>query len=200
MTEEKMYEKAIAASMNNLKLQPNFNERKLGTLDWSIDNMKKVQIQFYKVVFNGRIEDIRTKKLVVDKVQHANAWIHPTPFAQGATRYAHAAYFMSNFMFSRAMLPSRMKSVFKKVIVKSEETDMMQYHIDLVENQIIAGILANKFFSLIRKEPEQKFMEFIDVNLAYLPRENTFYSIEEYVSGEFLKWSNNFGFVNRVSL
>ena len=198
MTEEKMYERAIAASLNNMKLQPNINERRIGALDWSIENMKKVGLQFYRVVFNGRIEDIRTKKLTVNKMQHADAWIDPTPFALGATRYAHAAYFMSNFMSSQPVHPIRMKSVFKQLIVKSEETNMMQFHIDLVENQIIAGILANKFFSLIRKEPDQKFMKFIDVNLAYLPRENIFYSIEEYVSGEFLKWSNNFGFVNRV--
>jgi hypothetical protein len=88
------------------------------------------------------------------------------------------------------------KSVIKHSIMPGKEFNTLAYHRQLIENQTIAAYLASQFFKLL----SVKSLKFIDVSLILLASEgfSVFLSIEDFITGTFLKWTNNYGFVNQV--
>jgi len=63
----------------------------------------------------------------------------------------------------------------------------------MIENQVIASFLADKFFDITKPE---KSIRFIDVNIIHVPETDQYYSIEEYIDGDFNKWISNNGIIN----
>ena len=69
----------------------------------------------------------------------------------------------------------------------------MKSHKEQIENQVVSAYLAKTFFDLIKTE---KTVKFIDVSLLHLVDEGKYYSIENFIAGSFVKWTNNAGYVD----
>lgn len=87
----------------------------------------------------------------------------------------------------------------KKVVIKEskfvpEKYNNKQFFAGLIENQVIAKFLAEKYFEQLKRF--QKHVKFIDVNLVYTPATESYYTIEEFISKKFVKWSSNLGRAN----
>jgi hypothetical protein len=63
----------------------------------------------------------------------------------------------------------------------------------MIETQLLAIYLADLFSN---ESKSTKSLSFIDVNIIMLSESGKYYSIEEYLEGEFIKFNNNGGLVN----
>jgi len=99
-------------------------------------------------------------------------------------RFAYASYLSDG---------SLRKSVVKESIFNDFDSNSMKSHKDQIENQVISAYLAKKFFDLVKAE---KSVKFINVNLIHLVDEGKYYSIEDFIPGSFVKWTNNAGYVD----
>ncbi len=110
------------------------------------------------------------------------------PFDKGAMRFAYAGLIKT----SSDLVP-------KKVVIKEsrfvpEKYNDKAFYTGLVENQVIAKFLAEKYFE--RLDRYQKHVKFIDIGLVYIPATERYYTIEEFIAKKFVKWSSNVGRAN----
>jgi hypothetical protein len=161
------------------------------SLSWLSTDMHKYSAEYYTIGFEGRLDNLKKESIYYSK-KKCDIYIHPKPFAKGSIRFAHCALLLSNSG----------KTCYKQVVKrnispKPNDNDLMA-QISMIENQIIAAFLANQFFNLVSSE--SKNLKFIDVNLIHVPHHGIIYTIEDYVEGQFFKWTNNYGYVNQVTL
>ena len=154
-------------------------------INWSQFAMKKCKAKYYSASFDGELTEIKEKSIVFEE-KNVEIWISPKPFAKGAMRFAYAGYLNNGTL---------KKTVMKESIFKDGEYNTMAFHKDLLENQVIAAFLAKSFFKLLTKLTE-KSVRFIDVNLIHMVDEGKYFSLEDFVMGDFVKWTNNAGFVD----
>jgi hypothetical protein len=153
-------------------------------VNWSQTAMKKYKAKYYSARFVGDLDELKNRELIVFNEKSVEIWMAPRPFAKGGMRFAYASCLNDG---------SLRKSVMKESIFKDAESNTMKSHKEQIENQVISAYLAKCFFDLIRTE---KSVKFIDVNLVHLVDEGKYYSIENFISGSFVKWTNNAGYVD----
>ena len=64
-----------------------------------------------------------------------------------------------------------------------------------MENQIIAASLAKSFVESIGKKLE-KSIKFLEENMIFVESEGKYFTCEEFLSGDFDKWTSNHGTLN----
>ena len=157
-------------------------------VDWSQSVMKKYKAKYYSARYEGDIDQLKDPNSIVFDEKNVEIWMAPKPFAKGSMRYAFAGYLDDGTL---------KKSVMKESIFKDIDHNTMKSHKDQIENQLIASYLAKNFFNLLKRASQiEKSVKFVDVNLIHLIDEGKYYSIEDFISGGFVKWSNNAGFVD----
>ena len=160
-------------------------------LSWLSTDMQKYSAEYYTIGFEGRLDSLRTESLYYS-TKKSDIYIHPRPFSKGSQRFAHCALLLSNSG------KTCYKQVVKRNITPKPNDNDLMAQISMIENQIIAAFLANQFFNTI--SAETKNLKFIDVNLIRVPHLGIIYTIEDYIEGQFYKWTNNYGYVNQVTL
>ncbi len=146
------------------------------------DRMKKYKADYYVAKYTGEIEELKDKSFEFEK-KSVEIYLAEKPFAKGSLRFAYSG-----------LLDGKIKSVLKQSLFKDPEYNTLKNHKDLIENQVVAAFLARVFNSNILKT--EKPVRFIDVNLIHIVEEGLFFSIEEFISGTFVKWMNNAGIIN----
>ncbi|RNA03940.1 serine threonine kinase [Brachionus plicatilis] len=160
-------------SMKKISVDPS-------SLSWKIEKMKHYRASLYRAKFNGNIEDIKDKSIELSEAK-VGISLADKPFAKGAIRYAYAG-----------MLNGQ-KFVLKKTASLDPEHNTMKFYTEMVETQVIAKVLANKYFDILQIN---KNIKFIDVNLICIDNTGEYYTIEEFIPGKFVKWMNNAGSLN----
>lgn len=160
-------------SIKNIKVEP-------GSLSWSLSSMKKHKADYYTAKYNGDISEIKTKSIEFEK-KSIEIYVAERPFAKGALRFAFAAVLNGK------------NYVVKQSMFREPDFNTMKYHKEMIENQVISSFLAKQFFEILKAE---KFVKFIDVHLVHLVSEGLYFSIEEFIEGDFVKWMNNCGIIN----
>lgn len=150
-------------------------------LTWAKNEMKFHKVDFYFPTFTGNISNIRNKKVDFNK-QNLSVYLAEKPFAKGALRFAYAS-----------LMHGEKRCVMKQSVSIDPEYNTMNYYKEMAETQVIAGLLADQFFSMVKLDKKFKFLT---VNLIHIVDQGEFYSIEDYIHGKFLKWMNNAGFIN----
>ena len=153
-------------------------------VNWSQSAMKKYKAKLYLAKYVGDLEQIKDPLSIRFDEKNVEIWMAAKPFAKGGMRFAYAGYLSDGIL---------KKSVMKESIFKDIESNTMKSHKELIENQVLASYLVKNFFDLIKIE---KSVRFIDVSLIHLVDEGKYYSIEDFISGSFVKWTNNAGFVD----
>jgi hypothetical protein len=161
---------------------------KVGKIDWSIFKFKSYDAVHSLAKHPKSIELIKDK--LIYEAKDAKVLIAADPFDKGSLRFAFAA-----MMLDEKSGASR-KLVAKESIFVDAKYNTQEYYEDLIENQIVAAYLADLFLKMDKCE---KMIRFVDVSLIYVKETGKYYSLEEYVDGEFIKWNNNAGFVNEDS-
>lgn len=160
----------------------------LGPIDWRIENFKKYNADYSVASFESEIDNIKNNQVKYEN-NKVEIWVAPKPFAKGGLRYAYAAL----LNMGTSTRPKLVKSVIKETLFASSEYNTSKYYKDLIEIQVIAQYLANKFNEISKSE---KTLKFLDVNFIQLEENGVNYSIEDYVDGTFKKWINNAGVIN----
>lgn len=163
-------------------------ELSIEPIDWSLDKFKKVNAVLYQAPYSGDLNELKTKPIDF-KESNIELNIADKPFDKGSLRYAYAA--QANIGTDEA--PNYKKLVVKQSLFKGDEFNTLKYFKDLTENQVVSTFLAKKFFELTKP---QKSLRFIDVSIIYVPERNEYYSVEEFIEGEFVKWISNDGVIN----
>ena len=153
-------------------------------INWSQSCMKKYKAKYYSAKYVGDLSKLKEMTSIVFEEKNVEIWMAPKPFAKGGMRFAYAGYLSDGTL---------RKSVLKEPIFKEIESNTMKSHKEQIENQVIAAYLAKNFFDLLKTE---KSVKFVDVNLVHLFDEGKYFSIEDFISGSFVKWTNNAGFVD----
>jgi len=157
-------------------------------VDWSQSAMKKYKAKYYSARYVGDINQLKEPQSIVFDEKDVEIWMAPKPFAKGSMRYAYAGYLNDGTL---------KKSVMKESIFRDLEHNTMKSHKEQIENQVIAAYLAKSFFSLLKRASQiEKSVKFVDVSLIHLFDEGKYYSIEDFISGGFVKWTNNAGYVD----
>ena len=154
-------------------------------INWSRSAMRKYKAKYYTASYVGDLTNLKDPLSIVFEEKNVEIWMAPRPFAKGGMRFAFAAYLNDG--------SSLRKSVMKESIFKDVDSNTMKSHKEQIENQVISAYLAKIFFDLMKTE---KTVKFIDVNLIHLFDEGKYYSIENFISGSFVKWTNNAGYVD----
>ena len=159
-------------------------------LHWRQAEMKKSIAEYQRVEYYGRIQDLPNNPVKISK-EKVEIWMNSKPFARGATRYAYAALL-------KTQDNKLIRSVIKQPINKDtgSETEKLIKALNLVENQTISCFLAKEFSKLFKTVDNSVSLEFISAHMIKI--QGNYYSIEDFVSGDFKKWTNNYGFVNQV--
>ena len=106
-------------------------------------------------------------------------------------------YSKGNLRFAYATLVKRSgkfeKFVAKNSLYKDDKKDAYLYNKQTIILQIIAKYLAEKF---IQDSSSQMSVKFLNIYIMQLTDTGEYYTLEEYLDGNFAKWSNNLGYVN----
>ena len=153
-------------------------------VNWSQSAMKKYKAKHFTAWYAGDLEELKDRDMIVFDEKNVEIWLAPRPFAKGGMRFAYASYLNDG---------SLRKSVMKESIFNDFDSNTMKSHKEQIENQVISAYLATKFFDLVKTE---KSVKFINVNLVHLVDEGKYYSIEDFIPGSFVKWTNNAGYVD----
>ena len=153
-------------------------------LKWSSSDFKSQKAEFYLANLSGDISNLKSMKINF-KPENIEIQLCQTPFAKGSIRYAYAAFLNVN--------GKQKKCVLKESIYQNIEANSMSYYKDMIESQMIAIYLADIFSKLSRST---KTIKFLDVNLLMLKESSKYFSVEEFLDGEFIKFNNNGGLVN----
>ena len=178
--------KSKSQSMNATQGKPMKNIKvDTSPVNWSQGAMRKYKAKYFKARYDGDLTELESKSIVFAE-KEVDIWMAAKPFDKGAMRFAYAGYINDGTL---------RKSVIKESIFKDIEYNSMKSYKELIENQVIASYLAGKFFELLRSRTD-KSIRFIDVNLIYLADEGKYYSLEDFIEGDFEKWTNNAGYVD----
>ncbi|CAF1079891.1 unnamed protein product, partial [Brachionus calyciflorus] len=150
-------------------------------LTWNKDKMKSLDAILYKAVFTGGVEDIRHQSIEFVK-ENVRILIAEKPFAKGAIRYAYTG-----------LLNDSERIVIKQSASLDPEHNTMKFYKEMIEIQVVSKILAQKFFELVKLA---KKVSFLDVSLIQIVETGEYFTIEDFIPGEFVKWMNNCGFLN----
>ena len=159
---------------------------KRNSKDWSMEKMRKFKADHCQPVFDGCIDEIKSRPVEFDE-SDIEIWMLMDPFDKGAMRYAYAAI----LNLGTKDEPIYLHSVLKETIFVANKYNSYEFYKDLVEIQTIAAFLASKFSAF---SPFAKKLKFIECSLLKL--NGKWYSIEEYIEGDFTKWTNNSGSIN----
>ena len=168
-------------------------------LDFSETNLKSHEAEILEFEFVGTLntfeelmkqfKEKRTDKKLDNyiKVKRNNTQVRicSVPFAKGNLRFAYAALVKKGSIFE--------KFVAKNSLHNDEKKDSYAYNKQSVILQIIAKFLAEKF---IEESRSQMTVKFLTVYVMQLLDTGDYFMLEEYLDGNFAKWSNNLGYVN----
>ena len=170
-------------------------------IDFSDNNLKEHNADIIEFKFSANTKDIQKIKQNFDNnVQNekkiedflkvsrreAKVKICESPFAKGNLRYAYA---------SKLEMPDK---TFKKFVAKNslyidENKDSYEYRKKEILLQLVAKSLAEEFLNESESEMQIKVL---DVYLVLLHDTREYYTIEEYLSGSFKKWSGSLGIID----
>jgi len=176
--------------MKNIKLDRN-------RLNFSRGNFEEMNAKIFTFKFNGNLETFKNlmkyngknEKIIDECITYTNEEVNillcPVPFTRGNLRFAYAAMVKNSSNKYE-------ECVAKNSIFQNDEMDTFEYNQDVIVTQIVAKYLADDF---LKKSPSEKSVRFIDIKLVDIPGKG-YFSIEEFISGSFAKWSNNIGNLN----
>ena len=119
------------------------------------------------------------------------------PVAEGEMRLAYSALVTEGADYTDLILPEPKKSIIKESKFKghlnSEKILIGQANI-----QLIAIYLAREFNSALRQSGlEFKEIFYITVEILYRPSNKAYYTLEPYISGNYIKFNNNNGWIDK---
>jgi hypothetical protein len=161
---------------------------------WELTNFEKHSADFYEFKFIGTLDDLCQGKRIDDfiKIQrreNETVFLCPVPFSKGNLRLAYAA------MYEKC--GEKIKCVAKNSLFNRENKDQYGSNKKNIVLQIIAKFLADEFFKMLSNNwMYEKSIKFLDVNLVQRVDTTEYLTLEEYVNGNFIKWSSNIGYQN----
>ncbi|KAF0340284.1 kinase-like protein [Gigaspora margarita] len=119
-------------------------------------------------------------------VQNITFKLAPKPFSVGAERYAYFAL-ETNFLRSNKLVIKKYHDV---------KTGTIERYLESVEIASVAYFLSTEFNKAAKRVGANKKVTFIDVKVLYDKADNTYYSLEKYVSNsEFKRFNVNSGLI-----
>ena len=161
--------------------------KKLAPLDWDLAKFKRYQIKLNKPIYDFSLEDIKTVKIRYMSID-AELYMPSQPFAEGALRYAHAAY-----LVDPTVGRSKLKYVIKESKFGDSKYNTREYVEESIECQVMSVFLAEEFE---KESQSSKSLRFVGISYAKVNETGEYFSLEEYMEGSFFKMSNNAGFLD----
>ena len=165
-------------------------------LNFQRGNFKEFNATLFTFKFTGDLDTFddlirrrnndrkRIDRFIEYTSEKVNVLLCPVPFTRGNLRFAYAA-----------MLKNTKTGKYEEYVAKNSifmNEDSFEYNQEAIITQVIAKYLAEDF---LKKCPGEKAVRFIDIKLLEI-RDKGFFSIEEFIGGSFIKWSNNIGNLN----
>lgn len=159
-------------------------------IDWSPKSSKfeRVQVDLQETSFESALTNIKHATVTFRK-KRVDVLLAHQPFAKGGLRYAYAAL----VNMGTTEKPNWIKSVLKESIFSGAEYNTEKYYKQLVEVQVVSKFLASEFAEVAKGE---KSLRFLNVYLAQVEKTGVYFTVEDYMEGDFIKWMNNAGIVN----
>jgi len=154
-------------------------------ITWSESSFRKYKATICTPIKPMNVDDVKEK--VRYNSTDLSVMIANQPFDKGSLRFAFAAFIID---------PStgvKRKYVAKESMFNDPKYNTREYYEDIVENQVIATYLADEFFKISKSE---KSVRFLEVSLIHIKETGKYYSLEEFIESDFIKWTNNAGYVN----
>jgi hypothetical protein len=129
--------------------------------------------------------DKKLENFMKIKRETTQVFLCDEPFAKGNLRFAYSALVKRSNKLE--------KFVAKNSLYKDEKKDSYQNLKQIIILQIIAKYLAETF---IKDSKSKMSVKFLNIYIMQLTDTGDYYTIEEYLDGNFAKWSNNLGYVN----
>jgi hypothetical protein len=156
-------------------------------LSWS--NLRNFKATHITGAFYGNLNNSKDFNISY-RYNDTKVWIADNPFAEGSIRYAYAG--MINIGDEQHEV--HLKCVFKESISNSPKFRCLQFHQDMIEIQKLARYLAHEFNKISGTFEK---IRVIDIDLVLINDKESFYTVEEFEEGDFKKWTNNAGGVNK---
>jgi hypothetical protein len=167
--------------------------------NFEISSLKEHEAEILEFEFDGDLNTIKDlMKKYIDKNsdkklenfmkikrETTQVFLCDEPFAKGNLRFAYSALVKRSNKLE--------KFVAKNSLYKDEKKDSYQNFKQMIILQIIAKYLAETF---IKDSKSQMSVKFLNIYIMQLTDTGEYYTIEEYLDGNFAKWSNNLGYVN----
>lgn len=159
---------------------------------WTPSSLDKFKATHIIGRFFGKLNDLK-KYNVSYRYIDIHIRLAANPFTKGSLRYAYAGLMNVGSKKMEIFL----NCVFKESISKLNFYNSLQFHKDMVEIQKISVYLANEFNKVSGMCEKVKF---VDVDLILINDKEAVYTVEEFVEGDFKKWTNNAGAINELSI
>ena len=156
---------------------------------WSISDLKKFKATHITGIFHGNLNKLNDFTISY-RYNDIDIWIADNPFTNGSLRYAYAGL----INIGSAKDEVNLKCVFKESISNSPAFRCLQFHQDMIEIQKLARYLAHEFNKISKTHEKIKV---IDVDIILINNRESFYTVEQFEEGDFKKWTNNAGGINK---
>jgi len=157
------------------------------TINWDISKMEMLNATLKKPFYDGKLLDIKSKKPDYEEKQ-GTFWIAKNPFSKGAMRFAYLATNQTSPL---------VKYVAKESLASDEEYNTEKYYKEFMENHVFSSYLAKLFNKELRKIGiSNLIVNYVDISYLHTIENGKYYTFEEFVEGEFLKWISNAGVVD----
>jgi hypothetical protein len=156
---------------------------------FSLSNLRKFNATYITGAFHGNLNNSNDFQISY-RYNDTDVWIADNPFTEGSLRYAYAGLINIGTEKNEVHL----KCVFKESKSTSPKFRSLQFHQDMIEIQKLARYLAHEFNKISGTFEK---IRVIDVDLVLINDKEYFYTVEEFVEGDFKKWTNNAGRINK---
>jgi hypothetical protein len=190
-----MVTKSVVTTIMNSKSESvhltKYKKMKTITLDssinWDISKMEKYDATFKRANFNGKLLDIKIKNPDYEE-SNGSLWIAKNPFSKGAMRFAYNA---------TNQISPLVKYVAKESLSNDEEYNTEKYYKEFMENHVLSSYLAKLFSRELQKiEIHNLAIKYVDISYININENGKYYTFEEFIEGEFLKWISNGGVID----
>ena len=158
-------------------------------ISWSKSSLERFKATYIIGTYHGALNKLNKFNLSYSQ-DDVDIWIANKPFSKGSLRYAYNGLIDLGSKEHEISL----NCVYKESISNSPKYNCLQFHQDMIEIQKLSRYLAHEFNKI---SGTYEKIRVIDVDLILINDKESFYTIEEFIDGQFVKWTNNAGAINK---
>ena len=158
-------------------------------ISWSKSSLERFKATYIIGTYHGALNKLNKFNLSYSQ-DDVDIWIANKPFSKGSLRYAYNGLIDLGSKEHEISL----NCVYKESISNSPKYNCLQFHQDMIEIQKLSRYLAHEFNKI---SGTYEKIRVIDVDLILINDKKSFYTIEEFIDGQFVKWTNNAGAINK---